>query len=83
MMTGKGSFRKAIPWGTSPGMLMTTGTTKSKKSAWDRAPRFYEYDASNRLVRKKEKWENGDEFIFTYAYDTFNQLISDTDRYGN
>jgi len=44
---------------------------------------FYEYDFSNRLIKKEEKEDDGVHRIYRYDYDTKHNLISETDPYGN
>ncbi|MBX7066089.1 MAG: hypothetical protein K1X28_02545 [Parachlamydiales bacterium] len=44
---------------------------------------FYDYDFSNRLIKKQEKGSDGIDRIETYEYDLRHNLIEQTDPYDN
>jgi RHS repeat-associated protein len=59
------------------------GNRRYAKSFSGRLETFYDYDYSNRLIKKEEKGDDGVHRIYLYAYDTKHNLVSETDPYGN
>ncbi|HSX37494.1 MAG TPA: RHS repeat-associated core domain-containing protein [Chlamydiales bacterium] len=59
------------------------GNRKYAKDFSGRLETFYEYDFSNRLIKKEEKGDDGIHRVYQYTYDTKHNLITETDPYGN